>query len=430
MTAVTPIRTAAEKALGEAIAAHLDGLSAPLARIAAPAAAQFATAGLPHRRIEEYHYTDLRALLRAVPPAAPRTTADAAPIADCLPADLPRHRLVFVDGRFDAAASDAAVIAGVEVTALTDALAAGLTLGGVAPEADPLVGLNSALAGDGVVIRVAAGATVEALLEIAHVTTGATLAAVRHVVELGAGARLRLIESHAGPDATAYQVNAMLEMRLADGAHATLVKLQAEGSTATHFGTLAATLGAGAELNHFVLNSGGELIRNQLFARFDGENANLATRGANLLAGRQHADTTLVVDHAVPHGQSRELYKSVIDDRAKGVFQGKIIVRPGAQKTDGRMASHSILLSDEAEVANKPELEIFADDVQCGHGATAGELDEKLKFYLMARGIPRAEAERLLVLAFLAETVEEMGDAEIGAVLTGRIEAWLSGRGR
>lgn len=427
MTAVTAIRTPAEAALAATIEAHVAGLSPALAALARPAAARFVARGLPHRRIEEYHYTDLRALLRPVPAATPAAAASGATLAEALPASLPRRRLRFVDGRLDAGGGDLAGLSGVSVEPLEAAIAAGLRPGDVAPADDAIVGLNTALIGAGVVIRVDDGVAVDAIIEIAHVSTGAATLGYRHVIAIGAGASARFVETHAGVTGGGL-VNAVVDLTLDAGARATWVKVQREGATTTHFGTLAASLGAGSALNHFVLTAGGGLVRNQVFARFDGEDAELATRGANLLSGTQHADTTLVVDHAVPHGRSRELYKSVIDGRAKGVFQGKIIVRPGAQKTDGRMASHAILLSEEAEVANKPELEIFADDVQCGHGATAGELDEKLRFYLMARGIPRAEAERLLVLAFLAETVEELDDAEIGPELTALIEAWLAER--
>jgi Fe-S cluster assembly protein SufD len=151
--------------------------------------------------------------------------------------------------------------------------------------------------------------------------------------------------------------------------------------------------------------------------------------GANLLNGRQHVDSTLVIDHAARGCESREVFKSVLDGESRGVFQGKIVVRPDAQKTDGRMMTQALLLSDNAEADNKPELEIFADDVQCGHGATAGRLDEDLLFYLMARGIPAKEAEALLIQAFVGEAVDGVEHEGLREVLTGRVEAWLKGRG-
>jgi Fe-S cluster assembly protein SufD len=196
-----------------------------------------------------------------------------------------------------------------------------------------------------------------------------------------------------------------------------------------HVSSLMAAIGAGARFNDFTYNAGGGVVRNQLFVRFDGEGTLANIRGASLLRGRQHADTTLVVDHKVGGCQSREVFKAVLDDESRGVFQGKIIVRPKAQKTDARMMTQALLLSDEAEADNKPELEIFADDVQCGHGATSGALDENLKFYLMARGIPEPEAESLLVQAFVGDAVEGIEHAGLRDALMEHVVAWLKARG-
>jgi len=171
------------------------------------------------------------------------------------------------------------------------------------------------------------------------------------------------------------------------------------------------------------------VVRSQLFLRFDGEGTVANIRGATLLKDRQHADITLVADHVAKGCQSREIFKSVLDGESRGVFQGKIIVRPKAQKTDGRMMTRALLLSETAEADNKPELEIFADDVQCGHGATAGALDEDLVFYLKARGIPAREAEALLIQAFIGEAVEGIEHAGLREVLMEAAVAWLKARG-
>ena len=168
-------------------------------------------------------------------------------------------------------------------------------------------------------------------------------------------------------------------------------------------------------------------MRNQLFVRFDGEGTIAGIRGASLLRGRQHADTTLVADHAAGDCTSREVFKSVLDDEGRGVFQGKIIVRPHAQKTDAKMATHALLLSETAEADNKPELEIFADDVQCGHGATSGDLDEDLLFYLKARGIPAKEAEALLIQAFVGEAVEGIEHAGLRDALMEQVRRLARG---
>jgi Fe-S cluster assembly protein SufD len=428
MTSITPIRTQAERAIAEAMSQFAASRPEHAARTEAVAA--FGRSGLPHRRVEAYRYTDLRALIRAVPPMA--AVASAATLAPALLPEITRRRLVFVDGQFRADQSDAHGIAGVSIEPLADHLARPEALiGALAPADDALVDLNTAFLGAGIVIRVAANAVVEPVIELVHQISAAdpVSTALRHLVLVEAGASVALMETYRSPAGLACHTNSAVELHIADGATATLVKVQAEGDAAFHFSTLMTRLGTRAELNHFVLAQGASVARHQVFASIAGDHAKLATRGVNLLRRRQHLDTTLVVDHAEPHGESRELYKTILDDAARGVFQGKIIVQPKAQKTDGRMASHAVLLSDEAEIANKPELEIFADDVQCGHGATAGALDDRLKFYLMARGIPEVEAERLLVLAFLADAVEEMADDRFHDSLTAAIETWLAARG-
>ena len=202
----------------------------------------------------------------------------------------------------------------------------------------------------------------------------------------------------------------------------------ARAADALHVSTLAAAIGARARFNTFTFTAGGAVVRNQLFLKFDGEDTVAGIRGATLIKGRQHADTTLVADHAARGCQSREMFKTVLDGEAHGVFQGRIIVRPHAQKTDAKMMTRALLLSERAEADNKPELEIFADDVQCGHGATAGALDDDLKFYLMARGIPQPEAEALLIRAFLGEAIEGIEHAGLREALMDAVVAWLEAR--
>jgi Fe-S cluster assembly protein SufD len=247
------------------------------------------------------------------------------------------------------------------------------------------------------------------------------------------GARVMLVESHEGAQdlgAREYQVNTALELSVADRAHVDHIKITAEGDRALHLSSLMASIGAHARFNTFAFTTGGAVVRNQLFLRFAGECTVANIRGATLLRGRQHADVTLVADHAVANCQSREVFKTVLDDESRGVFQGKIIVRPHAQKTDAKMASHALLLSDDAEADNKPELEIFADDVQCGHGATAGALDDDLLFYLRARGIPMKEAEALLIQAFIGDAVEGIEHAGLREALMEHAGRWLAARSR
>jgi Fe-S cluster assembly protein SufD len=243
------------------------------------------------------------------------------------------------------------------------------------------------------------------------------------------GATITLVESHEGPDKLDYQINTALDLAVGRGAKVDHVKVTCEGDAALHVATLNATVSEAAELRDFTFTLGGAVMRNQLFVACQGKGAQLSLAGVNLLRGRQHADTTLMLDHAIGGSSSRELFKSVLDDESHGVFQGKIIVRPDAQKTDARMMTRALLLSPNAEADNKPELEIFADDVQCGHGATAGALDESLKFYLMARGIPEREAEALLIQSFVGEAIETISHEGVRADLMFAAVRWLGARG-
>jgi Fe-S cluster assembly protein SufD len=440
MSDVKIIKTAAETALAQTYTEARGRLPGDAAIAAQRAAAfdVFAKTGLPHRRIEDWKYTDLRALMRdAKPLAAPPDAAAkaGAKTAGALLGDVETRRLVFVDGAFVAEMSDIGNLErGLSIGSLADALADGdptLTahLGKLAPLSDGAVALNTALMGDGAVIRIAAGSTTERPLHLLFVASAKPAASfVRSLVVVEEGARAMVIESHEGPPGSDYQVNTALELFVGDGAHVDHVKIIGEGSDALHVSTLAAAIGARARFNAFTYTAGGAVVRNQLFLKFDGEDTVAGIRGATLLKGRQHADTTLVVNHIAQRCQSREVFKSVLDDEAHGVFQGRIIVRPHAQKTDAKMMTRALLLSERAEAVNKPELEIFADDVQCGHGATAGALDDDLKFYLMARGIPRPEAEALLIRAFLGEAIDGIEHAGLREALMDNVVEWLKAR--
>jgi Fe-S cluster assembly protein SufD len=438
---VTPIKTAAETALAQSFA-QVRGLlpgDDAVAALRKSAFDFFVKEGLPHRRVEDWKYTDLRALMRDSKPLAdPPGKAEkaAAKTAGALLGDIDARRLVFIDGAFVAEMSDASGLEpGLSVRSLAEALADGdpmLTahLGKLAPASNVAIALNTALMGDGAVIRIAAGAAIERPVHLIFVASDKPAATfVRSLVVVEAGARAMLIESHEGPAGADYQSNAVLELLVGDNAHVDHVKIIGEGGDALHVSTLAAAIGAHARFNSFSYTAGGAVVRNQLFLKFDGEGTVAGIRGAALLNGRQHADTTIVAEHIARDGQCREVFKTVLDDEAHGVFQGRIIVRPQAQKTDAKMMTQALLLSDRAEADNKPELEIFADDVQCGHGATAGALDDELKFYLMARGIPAAEAEALLIQAFIGEAIEGIEHAGLREALMDSVVAWLQRRG-
>jgi Fe-S cluster assembly protein SufD len=436
---IKPIKTAAEVGLAEAFAALRPRLAgSPVAARREAAFRRFEAVGLPHRRIEEWKYTDLRALMRDAKPLAPPPDATAkarARSAGGILAALDARRIVFVDGMLAPELSDLAPEPGLKISSLAAALGAGgaetIARLGVGPaEGDVAYALNTAFMGDGAVIEVAPGARPSRPVHLVFVYGSDRAAAVfaRSLIVVGAGAALTLFESHEGPDGVDYQVNAATDLAIGDRAQVDRVKVGAEGRDALHLSTLSATIGADARFADMTFTTGGKVVRNQLFVRCDGTGSTLAINGASLLNGRQHADTTTLVDHAAGHCRGREVFKSVLDDASRGVFQGKIIVRRGAQKTDARMMSRALLLSEEAESDNKPELEIFADDVQCGHGATSGALDDNLKFYLMARGIPERDAEALLIQSFVAEAMDDVVHEGAREALIEATRAWLAAR--
>lgn len=440
---VRPTRTAADETLVKAFAdacATLPG-GAYVKAQREVAFGRFKACGLPNKRVEQWKYTDLRAFMRetkplaAVPGKAERRRAKA---AGATFAGLEPRRIVFVDGCVAPELSDlSALEPGLTITSLSEALAAS------APEvmrriADPAIGqgdiayaLNTAFMADGVVIRVAADTHIGRPIHLvfAHCSDRGSAVFTRTQIVVAERARLTLLESHERYGAADYQVNSALDVIVGAEAQLDHVKLGADADGALHVSTIDATLGANAQLNDFALTLGGAMVRNQLFVTCQGHGAQIDLRGASLLHGRQHVDTTLVLDHAVGGCKSRELFKAVLEDESRSVFQGKIIVRPKAQKTDARMMTRSLLLSEMAESNSKPELEIFADDVQCGHGATSGALDDQLKFYLMARGIPAKEAEALLIEAFIGEAIDGVAHEGVREVLAAVVAAKLKGRG-
>ncbi len=431
------IRTKAEEALLDqyrAAAATLPG-GTPVAHRREAAFALFEKSGLPHRRVEEWKYTDLRALMKdAAPLADGADDAALGALAGTDPfAGLDRARLVVVNGTWRPDLSDLAGLDGVTVTALADVLANTPERIGrlFADSDDTALALNSAFMRGGVVVDVARNATPARPIEIVHLTAVGAPAAVfvRDMVTVGENAAVRIVDSHRGPGGVAYQVNAVTELSIAAGANVEWARLQAEGDAAQHIGTLEVTLAADVTLGHLVVNAGAALWRWQGFATVAGRGVTLNFNGATMLSGKEHGDQALVVRHAEGWSQSRELFKSVVDDTAQGVFQGRIVVDPDAQKTDGKMMAQALLLSQEAQFASKPELEIFADDVQCGHGSTSGRIDDTQLFYLMARGVPRADAEQLLIEAFLDDAIDLLKDEAVADALKGVVSAWLSQRG-
>jgi Fe-S cluster assembly protein SufD len=433
------VKTAAEQQLAASWQEAKSHLPGPLL-LRATAFERFAAAGLPHRRVEEWKYTDLRALMRDAKPLADAPDAAAKARArdgGAILTSIEGRRIVLVDGVFMPELSDLdGLEAGLTIGSLAQALATGdevvtAQLGKIVPSNDIALALNTAFMGDGVVIRVAPGVALARPMALVFFNSGARPAAVftRSLVLIGNGARAMLVESHEGANGADDQVNTAVELKVGDDAHVDHIKITGAGAGSLHVSTLMAAIGARVRFNEFLFTSGASVVRNQLFVRFEGEDTVAGIRGASLLKGREHADTTLVAEHVAQACTSRETFKSVLDDESRSVFQGRITVAPQAQKTDAKMAAHALLLSETAEADSKPELEIYADDVQCGHGSTAGALDEDLLFYLKARGIPAKEAEALLIQAFIGDAVEGLEHAGLRDALMDQVAAWLKARG-
>lgn len=388
--------------------------------------------GLPHRRIEEWKYTDLRALVGEVLPLAAIPDAGALKrAAEAVKAHAIEgaRKVVLVDGVFAADLSDVRALApeaGFKTLRETLEKDAGLLK---TASTDAVIALNAAMATDGVVLSIADGAQLSAPIQIIHIATAASASAfTRSRVAIGKGARATIVETFVAAEAKAYQVNDAVIVSVGDNADVAHIRLMDDAPDAVNITSQFITVGANTKLNLFSMTSGAAVSRLQGFITLAGEGSELSVNGVNLLKKTEHGDTTLVVDHAVPNCVSRETFRAVIDDRAHSVFQGRIIVRPDAQKTDGKMMTRALLLSDEAEADNKPELEIFADDVSCGHGATAGALDDSLLFYLKARGLPEKQAQALLIQAFVGEAIEQIADDGLREHVIGMAERWLERR--
>ncbi len=375
--------------------------------------------GLPTRRIETWHYTDLRRLLTTVPAYDDSARASAlAPLVEGSPV------LALLNG----AVSKPVAIEGVTVSPVADKLSDGTyapALGAQAAD-DAIGALNSAFVADGWLLDIAAGTKLEKPIELQNVQAGGQ-AHARFAVKVGAGVAATIVERQAGSaDALVSSVDNVV---IGDDSEVTWLIVQEQPDSVTHLGQFNAWIGRNAKLTLFVMNAGGKLVRQEIRVAAKGEGGEFTLRGVNLLAGDTHTDVTMVLDHEVPHTSSTEVIRNVVTGKAHGVFQGRINVRQYAQKTDAKMACNTLLLSDDGEFSTKPELEIFADDVVCGHGATVTEIDHGHLFYLMARGIDEKTARGLLVKAFVAEVIEELEDEQIVETLEGKLDEWFATHG-
>ncbi|MCS6890033.1 MAG: Fe-S cluster assembly protein SufD [Rhodovarius sp.] len=409
MNAIAPI----DNARGFLRAAEAMPVPAWAEGLRAAGRAALAARGLPNRRVEAFKYTDLAPLAQMT-----FTRPEGGRAAPALGAPRGRARLLFVDGVLRGDLSTLPVRPLSEVAAVLGEL--------TDPMNQPLAALNAAFAEAGMVLEVPAGedAGLVELLSIVTDEAGPIAFHPRHVIRLGAGARLTLLESAEGPDHLAYLHNPVFEIALAEGAVLTHVRLQREGRAAFFLSSVHAAIGARATYDNFTLQAGARLARNEIHAALQGPQGACHMNGAQLLGEGQHADTTTSLHHAAPECTSRQTYKTVLRGRARGVFQGKILVSREAQRTDGYQMNQALLLSEEAEMDSKPQLEIYADDVKCSHGATIGALDPDQLFYLRARGIPQEQARAMLVEAFLAEALEGLADPLCRAVLEEALQQW------
>lgn len=437
---VAVMKTKAEQAISESFevaAAKLPGSAAVKAR-RAQAIGTFGGLGLPHRRIEEWKYTDLRANLKEVLPAAvedktPLTIGELIVALGPL-AHVDAHRIVFVNGHHRADLSDIADAKGLAISTIGKALQlaseeAVVSLASTPEGGDAVEALNTAFMTDGAIVDVAKGASVAKPLLIVFVRAGseANAVTVRNLITVGEGARATIVEANVvlpGAVRDAH-LNALAGVSVGKGATLNHVRAAVDEGKSLHLSNCDVTLAANATYRGFQFSSSLGFARHGTNILFGGEGGKLDLSGAYLARHSEHVDNTLVVDHAVPRCESRELFKGVLDGHGRGVFQGKVIVRPDAQKTDGKQMSQALMLSEDAEFDSKPELEIYADDVVCGHGTTSAELDSDLLFYCRSRGIPEKEARALMIESFIGEALDKIEHEGLREALASYAMQWL-----
>lgn len=405
-----------------------------LAGARAGAIDSFAATGFPTQRVETWKYTNLNRLARgAFDPLAEITAPDVGAwgglfIDGC-------DRIVIVNGRFDAASSNIGALAeGISISALSDAVEEidsdlEQQLAKIAPdEGAPLVALNTAFMRDGLVLRLADGVVLDRPVQVVHIVDAGDTALALHprtLIVAGDNSQATIVETFAGAEAAGYWTNAVTEIRLGQNASIHHLKRQAESVAAYHTALTQVRLGPDARYSSVALTVGGVLSRNEVKVAFEGEGAECKLAGGALLRGRQHADSTTEADHRVPHTNSDQVFRNVLDDSAHSVFQGGVIVRQEAQKTDSSQSNRNLLLSAGAQADTKPELQIFADDVKCAHGATVGDLDKASMFYLESRGIPPKQAKALLIEAFIGEILEDVAEGAVRDHIESAIAEWM-----
>ncbi len=366
--------------------------------------------GLPSRKIEEWHYTDLRTLLRGLPEAGKIEGAN------------PLVKNAIVAATDDEGVVHLSQMHGVSIASMAPAFASGTAedLMRIDSHSDSVGLISTALAATGFEINVAESVEAAAPIQM-NFASQTSLHAINRVT-IGAKSKATIIERTHGGGLS----SVITDLTVDDDADATFVILQELADDATHMARLTINIGKNAKVMLVVINTGAGLARREIDVTLNGEHTDFRIRGMNLLSGERFNDVTMVVRHIVEHTSSTEFFRNVVTGQGRGVFQGQIRVAAEAQKTDAKMACNTLLLSDSGEFLAKPELEIFADDVACGHGATVTEINKDHLFYLMARGIAADEARALLVRAFVSELVDEIDDEALHDALLDRLAKWLA----
>jgi Fe-S cluster assembly protein SufD len=442
MAKAAPIRDGVDVLAAQA-GEFASGLAGPpwLTRLRRDGLAAFVKAGFPSLHDEDWHYTNLLPLARTVFGLPPRdvTIAERTQAVELearlgtLGLSSPGPRLVFVNGRLVRRTAHT-----LPTEILFENLATALRLAPerverelvAAPSAHPFVALNDAFLDTGALVRVGKGLTAPAPLFVVHLSTSASgtpaplMSHLRNLVVLEEGAAATVIEVFLGADELSF-TNAVTQAVLGENARLTHVKVQLEGAQAFHVGNLFLAHARGSRSVSHVYSFGAATARNEIAATLSGEGSGTELYGLFTAATGQHADCHTLIDHVAPHADSLELYKGILDGSGRGAFDGKIVVRPGAVKTDARQTNRNLILSDEALVDSKPQLEIHNNDVRCSHGSTTGRIDADALFYLRSRGLSEGAARALLTYAFGSDVVSKLAAADVRAFLEDRLHAWL-----
>jgi Fe-S cluster assembly protein SufD len=429
--------TPLEESLQRALTAGVPGGPAWLREVRERGARGFRAAGLPHGKLEAWRFTSLQGLApNAVARADERAGGDGKALLASVGLPAAEPRLVLVDGRLrEPLCSRGSLPPAVVATSLARSWAERpeLVRGrlGAHPDVEQHAfgSLNTALMEDGVLLHVPAGVVIEQPIHLVFLSDSPGAGVMSHprvLIVAGEGARFTVAEHWLGGD-DFYVANGVAELYLADGAQVEHYALQAHGARAFHFGAIFSEQGARSKLKLHGLSLGAQLARTEIHSRLVGEGASIDLGGLSMLGGTQLSDVHSIVEHAVPGCETMERFKAILDGHSRGVFAGRIRVLPGAQKTQAYQQSSSLLLSEDALIDTMPQLEIFADDVKCGHGGAVGQLDANALFYLRSRGLDEAAARALLIYAFASELVDGIGDAGLRARARALVAARLPG---